>query len=103
MSTRNLIRAACAAIILVFSPVALAAQEISPEVTQAVQKVDINQADAATLAASLEGVGMVRAKEIVAYRTMFGSFQSVDELLEVPGIGPATLEKNRSRIVISGN
>ncbi|MCG8413251.1 MAG: helix-hairpin-helix domain-containing protein [Pseudomonadales bacterium] len=102
MSTLNLIRAALTALVLIFAPATLAAQA-PQEITQAVEQVDINTADAATIAVSLEGVGMVRAKEIVAYRTMFGNFKSIDELLEVPGIGAATLEKNRARIIISGD
>jgi len=43
---------------------------------------------------------VVKAHGIVAYRAMYGSFQSVDELMEVQGIGAATVEKNRHRIEI---
>ena len=64
--------------------------------------VDINTADAETLARMLQGVGMVKAQDIVAYRETYGDFKSVEELLEVKGIGPATLERNRHRIVVSG-
>lgn len=102
MSRWTLLRAAFAALILCFSPL-LAAAEAPQESTQQLSQVDINKADAATIAAALDGIGMVKAEEIVAYRTMFGSFRSVDELLAVPGIGEATLERNRSRIVISGS
>ncbi|MDP6652073.1 MAG: helix-hairpin-helix domain-containing protein, partial [Gammaproteobacteria bacterium] len=52
---------------------------------------------------SLEGIDMVKAREIVSYREMFGRFRSVDELIEVQGIGEATVEKNRHRIVIVNN
>lgn len=65
--------------------------------------LDINSADAATIAAALDGVGLVKAQEIVAYREQFGQFQSVDELTEVSGIGVATVEKNRHKIVIVKN
>ena len=64
--------------------------------------VDINTADAETLARMLQGIGMVKAQDIVAYRETYGDFKSVEELLEVKGIGPATLERNRHRIVVSG-
>ncbi len=49
--------------------------------------VNINTADAAALTAALKGVGPSKAEAIVAYRQSYGSFQSVDELAEVKGIG----------------
>ncbi len=52
--------------------------------------VNINTADQATLE-TLPGVGPVTAEAIVSWRTDNGSFTSVDELLEVDGIGDATL------------
>ncbi|MEN1600030.1 helix-hairpin-helix domain-containing protein, partial [Pseudomonas aeruginosa] len=48
----------------------------------------------------LKGVGEVKAKAIVEYRTAHGPFVSLDQLLEVKGVGPALLEKNRERIAI---
>ncbi len=62
--------------------------------------VNINTADAPTLAASLKGVGQSRAMEIVRYREAYGPFESVDELVEVKGIGNATLEANRALITL---
>lgn len=62
--------------------------------------IDINTADAATLAAVLDGVGEAKAQAIVAYREEHGPFESVDQLAEVKGIGLKTLEKNRDRISI---
>ena len=64
------------------------------------EKVNINSADAATLARMLNGVGQSRAEEIVRYREAFGSFDTVEELAEVKGIGPATVERNRPVIVL---
>lgn len=60
--------------------------------------VNINKADAATLAKSLDGVGHAKAEAIVAWRDEHGPFKSVDDLGQVKGIGPATLERNRSAI-----
>ena len=60
--------------------------------------VDINKADAATIAKELSGVGMSRAQAIVAYREKNGAFKSVDELRKVKGIGARTLEINRTNI-----
>ncbi len=62
--------------------------------------VDINTADAATLAQAIKGVGEKKAAAIVAYRTEHGPFKSVDELTNVPGIGQATVDKNRSELII---
>ncbi len=60
--------------------------------------VDINKADAATIAKELQGVGMSRAQAIVTYREKNGAFKSVDELRKVKGIGAKTLEANRANI-----
>ena len=64
------------------------------------QQVDINSADAATLALALDGIGAAKAREIVEHREKNGDFKSVDQLAEVNGIGKATIERNRSRILI---
>lgn len=63
--------------------------------------IDVNSADAATLQRELVGIGAVKAQAIVDYRQAHGAFQSVEELLEVKGIGVATLEKNRARLSVS--
>jgi competence protein ComEA len=65
-----------------------------------VATVNINTADAATLAASLKGIGTSRAEEIVRYREAYGPFKSVDELTDVKGIGKSTLEGNRAIITL---
>jgi competence protein ComEA len=66
--------------------------EISP--------INLNSADAATLQQQLNGVGAVKAQAIVHYRETHGAFASVDELLEVKGIGAALLERNRSKLTV---
>ncbi len=63
--------------------------------------VDINSADAKTLE-TLDGIGPSKAAAIVEYRSKNGPFKSVDELEKVPGIGQATLTKNRSNITLGG-
>ena len=52
--------------------------------------VNLNTADQAALE-TLPGVGPVTAEAILGWRTEHGGFTSVDELLEVDGIGEATL------------
>ena len=63
--------------------------------------VNLNTADADTLQRELTGIGEVKAKTILAYREEHGNFASVDELLEVKGIGQATLEKNRDKLSVN--
>lgn len=62
--------------------------------------VNINTATAEQLASTLHGVGQARAEAIVAYREENGPFTHMDELANVRGIGLATLDRNRDRIVI---
>ena len=62
--------------------------------------VDINSADADTLATELNGVGEAKAKAIVAYRTEHGAFRSADELTLVKGIGQRLVDLNREAISI---
>jgi len=68
----------------------------------AAEKVNINTADAATLDRVLIGVGPSKAEAIVVYRKQNGAFRSADQLTGVKGIGLATVEKNRDRIMLGG-
>lgn len=60
--------------------------------------VNINTADAETLAEVLTGVGISRAEAIVRYREEHGEFIDVYELANVKGIGERTVEMNEARI-----
>ncbi|MGA8262230.1 MAG: helix-hairpin-helix domain-containing protein [Arenicellales bacterium] len=60
--------------------------------------VNINKADAATLAKSLSGVGAVTSKEIVAYRKKNGAFKKPEDLMNVNGIGQKTFDANKKDI-----
>ncbi|MCB1858333.1 MAG: helix-hairpin-helix domain-containing protein [Gammaproteobacteria bacterium] len=62
--------------------------------------VDINTADAQTLADNLSGIGISKANAIVAYRDRNGPFQAADELIRVKGVGEKILELNRDSITI---
>ncbi|MGO1248108.1 MAG: ComEA family DNA-binding protein [Oceanisphaera sp.] len=67
----------------------------APEAQDAViTSININDANMEQLA-MLTGIGSAKAKAIVEYREANGPFDSVDDLAEVSGIGPATVEKNR--------
>lgn len=62
--------------------------------------ININTADAQSLADGLVGIGLSKAQLIVAYRKEHGKFDSADQLGDVQGIGKKTMEKNRARIVL---
>jgi competence protein ComEA len=62
--------------------------------------VDVNTADAATLAAELTGVGPALAEAIVRDREQNGRFTSPESLMRVRGIGERIVEMNRHNIVI---
>ena len=64
-------------------------------------KININTATAEQLTA-LDGIGETKAAAIVAYRSEHGGFSSVDELLNVKGIGEKLLEGIRADITVSG-
>ena len=62
--------------------------------------VDINTADAATLASAINGVGEKKAATIVEYRKIHGPFASVDDLARIKGIGAGTIERNRENLTV---
>ena len=70
------------------------------EETVDIDLVDINTADQAELE-SLPGIGTAKAQAILDYRSIHGSFDSIEELLEVEGIGEKLLEKIQDYVIIS--
>jgi competence protein ComEA len=72
----------------------------TPQAEAVILYVDINNDGAEKLADLLKGVGLKKAEAIVAYRAEHGAFMAIEDLLNVPGIGPATLEKNRTAITL---
>ena len=67
--------------------------------------VNINGANAEQLA-TLDGVGVKRAENIIAYRKAHGTFKTIDDLGHVKGIGPKgllRLEKNNPGRIKLGN
>ena len=67
----------------------------------AAQRVNINTADATTMASVLDGVGLKKAEAIVDYREANGRFNAPEELAKVKGIGPSTVARNAEKIAIS--
>ena len=60
--------------------------------------VNLNSADATTLAKELDGIGPAKAQAIVEYRQKNGPFRSPEDLLQVEGLGPRVLEQNKGNI-----
>jgi len=65
--------------------------------------VDINVADAETIAQELNGVGTARARAIVEYREEFGRFKNESDLMNVTGIGLHIVEVNEGNIVFGAS
>ena len=63
-------------------------------------RVNLNTADAETFKRELSGIGRTRAEAIVRHRETYGPFDSVDELLEVKGIGKALFDRNREKLAL---
>lgn len=64
------------------------------------EPVNINTASAQQLAENLKGVGPKKALAIIEYREANGPFFAPEEITNVKGIGPKTLEKNLDEIIV---
>ena len=65
--------------------------------------ININTADAKTIADSLNDIGIKKAEAIINYRIKNGDFKSIDDLSHVSGIGAKTIEKNKTDILLNDN
>lgn len=82
----------------ILSPVFAATDAMVIE-SAVIESVNINKADENTLA-TLKGIGIKKAQAIIEFRSRNGKFQSIDELLNVKGIGEHVLLANKQRIII---
>lgn len=62
-------------------------------------KVAINRATSAELE-TLPGIGPAKAAAIISYREQHGPFKTVEDLLNISGIGPKSLEKIKDHVMI---
>ena len=60
--------------------------------------VDVNSADAKTLARELQGIGPAKAEAIVSHREKNGPFKSADDLAKVKGVGKKLVEQNKANL-----
>lgn len=73
-------------------------QHSSPPAMQG-DKISLNQANLQQLQ-GLNGVGEKKAQAIMEYRQKNGGFKTIDELMNIKGIGPKLLEKNKARLML---
>ena len=72
-------------------------EEFMPDI----MPLDLNTADVDDLD-ELPGIGEALASRILEYRKEHGRFQSVEELLEISGIGEKTLAEIQERVTVNG-
>lgn len=78
---------------------AAAAASGAPAALAETAPVNLNTASAEELQ-TLDGVGPATAADILGYRSQHGGFRSVEDLDQVPGIGPKTMEALRDKVVV---
>jgi len=71
----------------------------APTVTAAADKININTASAEELT-DLNKIGPKTAQRIVAYREANGPFKTVEDLVNVKGVGDKILELNKDRLTV---
>lgn len=75
---------------------------LSPMAAIATGPVDINAADAASLE-QVKGIGPAKASAIVQFREQNGPFASVDDLVQVPGLGEKTVAMIRDHLRVGSD
>ena len=90
MNITRLLGALCLSFLLGFANVSLADGH----------QININTATVAEIASHLDGVGPVKAEAIVSLREQLGGFTDIQQLLQVKGIGNATIERIGEQIVL---
>jgi len=98
MNAKNLFLTCITGLLLSYGNL-LMADDIPSDI--AATTVNINEADAKTLSKMLDGIGMRKAQDIIAYREKNGRFFLAEELSAVKGIGRTTVMKNEGKIVVN--
>lgn len=75
---------------------------LSPLAAIATGPVDINAADAAALE-QVKGIGPAKASAIIQFREQNGPFASVDDLVQVPGLGEKTVAMIRDQLRVGSD
>ena len=82
------------------SPMTVWSADPAPATKAVAKTVSLNRSSAKQLQ-SLAGIGPVTAQRIVEYREANGPFKKIEDLLKVKGIGRATFEKIRDKLVLN--
>ena len=72
-------------------------EETEEEETSAL--IDLNTAGVSRLC-ELPGIGKAKAEQIIAYREEYGAFQTIEDIMKVPGIKEAAFRKIKDRIIV---
>ncbi len=75
------------------------ATEEDSEKTSIESMININTATVAELD-TLEGIGVEKANDIIAYRKKLGGYTTIEQLMEISGIGEATFNKIKNNITV---
>lgn len=81
------------------SPPPVVSEQSTSQTTQATTLININTANQTQLE-TLPSIGPSTAQKIIDYRNTNGDFASLDAIMDVSGIGPATFEKLKELITI---
>jgi competence protein ComEA len=81
-------------------PVSAAPSAAPKAAASEARPIDINTADGAALE-TVPGIGKSLSQRILAFREKNGAFQSVDDLLKVPGIGEKSIQKLRPYLTVA--
>ena len=72
---------------------------VAPVFLMAAEKINLNTATLEELM-SLERIGPKHAQSIIDYRQTYGSFEKVEDIMNVKGIGPKTFEANKDKLAV---
>ena len=72
---------------------------VAPVFLMAAEKVNLNTATLDELM-TLERIGPKHAQSIIDYRQTYGSFEKIEDIMKVKGIGPKTFEANKDKLAV---
>ena len=72
---------------------------VAPVFLMAAEKINLNTATLEELM-TLDRIGPKYAQRIIDYRDTYGSFEKIEDIMKVKGIGPKTFEANKDRLTV---
>jgi competence protein ComEA len=72
---------------------------VAPVILMAAEKINLNTATLDELM-TLERIGPKHAQAIIDYRQTYGSFEKIEDIMKVKGIGPKTFEANKDKLAV---